>query len=212
MRLLLGATLALVALTSSACGGASRGHAAAPGTSTAPRSTSSFRGHAVEPVYSAPLFALRDQAGAPVRLAQQRGRVVLVTFLYTRCPDVCPLIASRLNAVLRLLSPARRAKTRVLAVSVDPEHDTRSAVDRFVAEHRLLPQFLYLTGLRARLQPVWQAYNVLAAPVNERRIEHSAYTALIDQRGRVRVTFGRTASVTAIAHDVARLLRDQPAP
>ena len=60
-------------------------------------------------------------------MSSQRGRFTLVTFLYTNCPDVCPLIAEHLNTALRQLGTTR-ADTRVLAVSVDPNGDTPSAV------------------------------------------------------------------------------------
>ena len=75
----------------------------------------------------APDFALRDQDGTTVSMSSQRGRFTLVTFLYTNCPDVCPLIAEHLNTALRQLGTTR-ADTRVLAVSVDPKGDTPSAV------------------------------------------------------------------------------------
>ena len=155
---------------------------------------------------AAPRFALRDQAGVRVELAALRGDVVLVTFLYTHCPDVCPITAGHLNAALRLLPRAARSRTLVLAVSVDPEGDTPAAVRRFIAEHRLLPQFRYLTGSRATLRPVWQAYNVLAAPRSADAIDHSAYTALVDRRGTVRVYFDASSSPTDIAHDIRRAL------
>ena len=135
-----------------------------------------------------------------------RRKVVLVTFLYTHCPDVCPVIANNLNAALRLLAPADRARTRVFAVSLDPAHDGPSEVRRFIAEHRLLPQFRYLTGSRATLQPVWQAYNVIAAPRNDTAIDHSAYTTLVDRRGIAQVYFDSTSPPADIAHDVRRAL------
>ena len=55
-----------------------------------------------------PAFALRDQDGQLVRLAGQHGKVALITFLYTHCPDLCPLTAQNLNDVLRSLGPKRR--------------------------------------------------------------------------------------------------------
>jgi protein SCO1/2 len=65
------------------------------------------------------LFALHDQDGQRVGLAGQRGPVVLLTFLYIHCPDVCPLVAGNLNVTLRALGPRRR-HVRVLAITVDP--------------------------------------------------------------------------------------------
>jgi protein SCO1/2 len=70
---------------------------------------------------------LADQHGRVVHLAGLNGKVVLLTFLYTHCPDVCPLTASNLNAALLRLGPDRHA-VEVLAVSVDPAGDTPNAV------------------------------------------------------------------------------------
>jgi hypothetical protein len=80
----------------------------------------------------APNFALRDQDGQTVELSRLRGKAVLLTFLYTHCPDACPLTAVRLNRALAALGP-ERTRVRVLAVSVDPHGDTRQAVAGFIS-------------------------------------------------------------------------------
>jgi protein SCO1/2 len=196
------AILGAIAVTVAGCGGVVHPHVAAPVTASPAVAHSTWRGNAVNGPTAAPRFALSDQAGARVALAA----LVLVTFLYTHCPDICPLTARHLNAALRLLPRAARSRTRVLAVSVDPEGDTPAAVGRFIAEHRLLPQFRYLTGSRAALRPVWQAYNVLATPRNGDAIDHSAYTALVDRRGTIRVYFDVTTSPVDIAHDIRHAL------
>ncbi|HEU5361682.1 MAG TPA: SCO family protein, partial [Gaiellaceae bacterium] len=89
---------------------------------------SRFRGTELTPPRPAPPIALHDARGTPVTLAAQRGRYVLVTFIYTHCPDVCPLITQNLNAALRNLGAQQRGRVRVLAVSVDPKGDTAAAV------------------------------------------------------------------------------------
>ena len=100
--------------------------------------------------------------GTRVTLAGERGRYVLVTFIYTHCPDVCPLITQNLNAALRVIGPSARQKVRVLAVSVDPVGDTPRAVRAYIREKHLFPQFQYLIGSRAELRRVWKAWHVLA--------------------------------------------------
>jgi protein SCO1/2 len=198
------AVAAVVAAAAAAgCGGEAH-HAgqAAP----AARTPAGWSGHAVDQPTRAPGFALLDQQRRRVSLHALHGDVVLVTFLYTRCPDLCPLLARRVDAALRLLTRPQRAHVRVLAVSVDPEHDTPGAVRRFLAEHRLLPQFRYLTETRARLRPVWQSYNVLATPRDGEAIDHSAYVALVDRRGELRVTFEASSAPRVIARDVRRAL------
>ena len=88
-----------------------------------------------------------------VRMSSRQGGFTLVTFLYTHCPDVCPLIAEHLNTALRRLRQALRRHPRSrLAASVDPKGDTPAAVRRFVAVHHLLPQFRYLSGSAAQAQ------------------------------------------------------------
>ncbi len=150
-------------------------------------------------------FALRDQDGALVRLSDQKGKVVLLTFLYTNCPDVCPLIAESVGSAVRSLGPDAEA-VRVLAVSVDPEGDTSEFVRAFLNEHRAPPELLYLTGTRAELQPVWQAYNILAEERDFERINHSTYVLLIDATGTPRVFYPPQVTTAVLEHDLRVLL------
>lgn len=153
-----------------------------------------------------PAFTLHDQDGRTVRLADERGKVVLVTFLYTHCPDVCPLTAARLNATLAALG-RQRSQVRVLAISVDPRGDTRAAVRHFIRQHRLLPQFRYLTGSAAVLKTVWSHYNVQSLKqAGGDRVDHTLYTLLLDRSLRGRVLYDATATTTAIIHDTRLLL------
>ena len=152
-----------------------------------------------------PNFALRDQNGQLVRLSAQRGKVVVLTFLYTHCPDLCPLTAMHVEAALDRLG-ARRSGVSVLAVSVDPEGDTPAAVRRFVRTHRLGPQFHYLTASRNVLAPIWRSYNVTSVKVGGADPDHTLYVLLLDRSGKSRVLFDAQALPAAIAHDL-RLLR-----
>jgi protein SCO1/2 len=151
-----------------------------------------------------PDFALRDQHGQLVRLSAQRGKVVVLTFLYTHCPDLCPLTAVHIDTALRRLG-ARRAGVEVLAVSVDPEGDTPAAVRRFIRTHRLGPQFHYLTAPRKVLSPIWRSYNVTSVKVGGADPDHTLYVLLLDRGGKSRVLFDAQAQPAAIAHDL-RLL------
>ena len=194
-----------VVTLASGCGG----HTAAPSTSTA----AAPHAHAAAPAHGTPVaasvaaqdFALRDYNGKIVRLSGQRGRVVLLTFLYTRCPDVCPLLAANLNAVLRSLSPKERSGVRVIAISVDPAHDTPRAVGAFARSHALLPQFRYVIGSKSELQPVWQGYNLVVQPRNAEETEHSAYVLLIDRTGKPRMTYPSSVVAATMLRDLRRL-------
>ncbi len=166
---------------------------------------SSYRGGLVAERTAAPNFALRDQHGRGVTLAGQRGHWVIVTFLYTYCPDVCPVIAGNLNAALHS-QPARRAGLRVLSVSVDPVRDTPAAARRYVREHRLVPSFLWLLGTRAQLQQVWRDYRIAVLPGPKGTITHSAVQLLIDPEGRERLVYDSTVQTADVVHDLNRLV------
>jgi len=192
------ACLAL-ALTVSGCGGSAGAQPQAAAKTTA------FAGNALDPPLETTSFSLHDQDGKVVTLAQQRGRLAILAFLYTHCPDVCPLIAQNLNLALRQLTPAERARVRVLAISVDPKGDTKAAVRKFVFAHRLRPEFRYLTGTRAELSRVWRAYHV-AASGNLESIDHSAYELLVDGKGAGRVLYDAQVTPRQVVHDVRALL------
>jgi protein SCO1/2 len=158
----------------------------------------------LEPVTAAPPLALHNSLGQPVNIDSYRGKAVLVTFIYTHCPDVCPLIADQLNLALQRLGPQGRKTMRVIAVSVDPRRDTKAAVRHFVAAHALLPQFRFLTGTRARLAPVWHAYHIAATP-NGKTVSHSAFEILIDPAGRGRVIYDSQVKGGDVIHDLRAL-------
>jgi protein SCO1/2 len=150
-------------------------------------------------------FALRDQHGRLVRLSAQHGKLVLLTFLYTHCTDVCPLIASMLDAAVRSLG-SHASSVRVLAVSVDPAGDTPLFVRWFVQRRRLGPEFHYLVGNRAELAPVWQAYNILVEGRSAGRVVHAAPVFLIDRSGSPRLFYGPPQREAPIEHDLRVLL------
>ena len=151
---------------------------------------------------TAPDFVLRDQHGQLIRLASERGRFVVITFLYVHCRNVCPVIAQQLNQALRDLGAAR-SQVRVLAVSVDPRGDTRAAVAHFIAVHRLLPQFLYLTGSAKTLERVWSGYHIASTQTgNSVVVGHTAIELLLDRSGRPRALYDATVTPQQVLHDL----------
>jgi protein SCO1/2 len=160
----------------------------------------------------APRFALSDPRGRTLDTRRLRGRPYAVTFLFTDCPDVCPLIGQELGQALELLGP-RAAEVAVAAVSVDPVGDTRAAVQAWLRRHRLPRNFHYLIGSRDELQPVWSAYYVGPQRPGVRESLHTASIWLVDRRGRWRTKFSAGVPVPPrdIAHDLGVLLREPPA-
>ncbi len=165
-----------------------------------------FAGGELTPPRTAPPLSLHDAAGRRFTLGGQHGRYVLVTFIYTHCPDVCPLITSNLNTVLRTLGP--QANVDVLAVSVDPKGDTPAAVRAYAKSKHLEPAFHYLIGTRAQLRPVWAAWHVLAVDGKANLVEHVAYTALVDPAGKERVLYDAQVNAQQVLHDL-RVLKKQ---
>jgi protein SCO1 len=194
-----GVTLLLV-------GGSSK--PALPGNAVAVK-VSSFDGSAVSPPQPAPaLDTLRNYDGSSFNLAGQRGKAVFVTFLYTHCPDVCPLIASNLHNAYAKMSPAMRKRVAIVAVSVDPHGDSASTVSAFVSEHQLAGEARYLIGSAGQLVPVWKAWNVGSEKDTSRPdlVNHSALIYGIGASGRIDTIYPASFGPAQLIHDVTPLL------
>ena len=161
-------------------------------------------GVALDPPVHAPNFSLEDQSGGRVSVAEQRGHWLVVTFLYTQCPDVCPLIAAQLNRAIGTKA-GRQARLHVIAVSVDPARDTLAAVRRYAVTHRLVPVFRWGIGSRAQLARVWRAYHVAAQPGPRGTVTHSTVEILIDPQGNERLLYDATIKASQLAGDLERL-------
>src|SRR5690349_14906609 len=135
---------AIVIAATVAIAASSHGKQKLPGNARTTASAS-FAGAELTPIRQAPPIDLRDSLGHRVTLAQDRGKVTLVTFLYTHCPDVCPLIASNLALTENKLG-AKAKDVSLVAVSVDPRRDTPGAVRQFLRQHQLTGRMEYLLG------------------------------------------------------------------
>ena len=156
----------------------------------------------------APDFTLTDGVtGNAVTLSSLRGNVVAMAFLYTRCPDVCPLTAAQFRAAQTQLG-ADAARVRFVAVSVDPEGDTPAAVRAFSAAHDLKDNWRYLIGPRAALAAVWSAYGVGAfAEPTGAKVAHNDAIYLIDPQGHEREIVHSDVALKDFVADVRSLLR-----
>lgn len=209
-RLLL-ALLVLVVLAGGVAllaGGGSSG-AKGSGLTTARSSRQSpYRAEAeLSPSTQAPPLALRNYLGQPVNIASYRGKAVLVTFLYTSCPDVCPLITSNLRVAQNLMSRAARAKAQIIAVSVDPKGDTSQAVAAFLARHEMTGRMQYLVGSASELAQVWKAWGVGSQrDVQQPQfVNHSGIVYGITASGERTTLYTAGFSPADIAHDVPLL-------
>jgi protein SCO1 len=161
----------------------------------------------LSPIRPAPALALHNYLGEAVNIAAYRGKAVLVTFLYTNCPDVCPLIASNLRVAENLLGKPGASKVQLIAVSVDPKGDTRKAVAAFLAQHELTGRMKYLVGSAHELARVWQAWGVGSERDAEQPqfINHSGLVYGITASGKRLTVYDSTFKPSEVAHDVPLL-------
>jgi protein SCO1/2 len=145
-------------------------------------------------------FRLRDQDGRAVSLRALRGRVVILTFMYSTCRDTCPVTAQQIRGALDDLGH----DVPTLAVSVDPANDTRDAAQAFLVKQSLSGgRMRFLLGRRAQLAPIWHAYGIRPQGA---AFDHSAYVLVLDRRGRQRVSFPvEQLTPEGLAHDVRKL-------
>jgi cytochrome oxidase Cu insertion factor (SCO1/SenC/PrrC family) len=149
----------------------------------------------------APALALHDQKGATISLQSLRGRVVLLTFLDSRCRRECPIEGHVLRDVLRHITGTGAV---AVVVSVDPWADTPASARTFAGRAGWSGNWQWLLGDKAALAPVWRAYNI-AVKRTPGDILHSTALYLIDPTGDLRAGYLFPFSAAAVAQDVQRL-------
>jgi protein SCO1/2 len=161
----------------------------------------------LSPVAPAPPLALRNYLGQPVNIDSYRGKAVLVTFLYTNCPDICPLITSNLRVAQNLMGPAVSSKAQIIAVSVDPHGDTPKAVGAFLARHEMTGRMQYLVGSAPELARVWKAWGVGSERDDQQPqfINHSGLIYGVTASGKRITIYAASFQPAEIAHDVPLL-------
>jgi protein SCO1 len=168
-------------------------------SSTAAPAVEGFAGALRPPDMPPQDFRLRDQDGDTAQLAQYRGDVVVLTFMYSTCQDTCPVTAQQIRGAMDQVGHDVPA----LAVSVDPPNDTPRNAQSFLLEQKLTGRMRFLLGDRAQLAPVWKAY---AIQPQGQGFEHSAYVLLIDKQGRQRIGFPvDQLTPEGLAHDIRKL-------
>jgi protein SCO1/2 len=161
-----------------------------------------FIGTVFDPALPAPGFELADHLGRPFSLAAARGKIVLMYFGYTHCPDECPLTMAKLKSVLDLLDEDAR-RLQVVLISTDPARDTPTALRDYLAHFD--PSYLGLTGTPSQLQAVYDAYGVAVMDDGE---THSNRVYAVDAAGQLRLTFMYELSASEMAADLRLLLND----
>lgn len=160
------------------------------------------------PAKPAPPIQLHNYLGQPVNIDSYRGKAVLVTFLYTSCPDICPLITSNLRVALNLMGKAKAAKVQIIAVSVDPRGDTPKAVAAFLARHGMTGRMQYLIGSARELARVWKAWGVGSERDAQQPqfINHTGLVYGVTASGKRLTLYASSFQPSEIVHDVPLLV------
>jgi len=138
----------------------------------------------------APEFTLTSQDGTPVRLADFRGKVVAVTFIYTLCTDTCPVLTPMMSFVQDRLGRDFGTKIAFVSITVDPERDTPQVLKEYAqAFGANLGGWAFVTGAPETIREVTRRYGVFAEKTADDDVDHSFLTSIVDRRGILRVQY-----------------------
>jgi protein SCO1 len=164
--------------------------------------------HRLPVIGPAPPFALTSQDGKPVALADLRGKVVAVTFIYTECPDICPMLTQKMVDVQEALGADFGKKVAFVSISLDPEHDTPEVLKDYAQFWGAKPEgWTFLTGSPEAVRDVTRRYGVFFAKKEDGSVDHSQLTTLVDAEGQMRVQYlGARFDPEEFRHDLMSLV------
>jgi protein SCO1/2 len=153
-------------------------------------------------------FALTDHTGKPRTLADFKGKVVVVFFGYTQCPDVCPTTMAEMASVMQKLGPLAD-QVQVLFITLDPERDTQQLLASYVPAFD--KRFIGLRGTPEQTAKTAKEFKVFYAKVpgsdpNSYTIDHTAGSYVFDRDGRLRLFIRHGQGPDPIVHDLRQLL------
>ena len=138
----------------------------------------------------APDFDLISQDGKRMTLADLRGKVVAVTFIFTMCPDICPMLTSNMAQVQEALGDNFGKSIVFVSITVDPDNDTPEVLKEYAEAFGAdLSGWAFLTGDPSALKQVAQGYGVFAEKAVAGGVDHTLLTSIVDPRGVLRVQY-----------------------
>lgn len=155
-------------------------------------------------------FTLTDQDGERLEFGKLRGRPVVINFMYTSCPDLCPLLTASLKILRDHMKPAEARDIRFLSITTDPEIDTPEVLKAYSRRHEAdVPNWSWLTGTARALAPVWQGFGVSVQRLARGLVEHTTLTVVADARGRMRFAyFGSAPDPDVLLKDLRTLRKE----
>jgi protein SCO1 len=138
----------------------------------------------------APEFTLTSQAGVPVSLSDFRGKVVAVTFIFTRCTDTCPVLTPMMSFVQDRLGSDFGTRIVFISVTVDPEHDVPDVLKQYAEAFGADPAgWFFATGDPDSIRDITRRYGVFARKAENGGVDHSFLTSIVDRQGTLRVQY-----------------------
>jgi protein SCO1/2 len=159
----------------------------------------------------APVFTLMSQDGKPFSTEKTRGKVVLVTFIFTTCPDVCPFLTAKFAQIQRAVAKERPDDLFLLSITTDPEIDTPQVLKAYAGRYNAnLKSWAFLTGSEKDLAAVWRSFGVTVKKRDRGLVQHTGLTTLIDRRGMRRFNYyGDLWQEKDVLHDISTLLAER---
>jgi protein SCO1/2 len=170
--------------------------------------TPAFKGSDITGTHLGKDLSMIDQDGRPRTLADYAGKVKVVFFGYTHCPDVCPTSLAELAQVMQALG-SDASRVQVIMITVDPERDTPEVLKQYVQTFN--PAFVGLTGTPEQVKQAATSFKVYYAKVMAKdgadySMDHSAAFYLLDGSGEARVLAGNGTDGESLVHDIKALL------
>src|SRR5215831_2426175 len=138
----------------------------------------------------APQFTLTSQDGKPFALADLRGKAVVVAFIYTECPDICPMLTQKMVEIQDELGADFGAKFAFVSITLDPEHDTPEVLKDYAQFWGAKPEgWTFLTGSPEAVRDVTRRYGVFFAKKEDGSVDHTQLTSFVDAEGQLRVQY-----------------------
>ena len=158
----------------------------------------------------APAFTLTAQDERRVSLADLRGKVVVLTFIYTTCVDTCPLLTAKMAALQSRLGADFGPRVFFVSITVDPERDTPAVLKGYGTAHGArFEGWAFMTGTPAEIREVAKRYGIFSRKTARGDVDHTFLTSVIDARGRLRVQYlGVRFDPTELLNDVRSVLAE----
>jgi len=169
-----------------------------------------FQQQPLPKIAPAPEFSLTSQDGGRVTLADFRGKVVAVTFIYTLCTTTCPVLTPMMSFVQDQLGSNFGTKIAFVSITVDPERDTPKVLKEYAqAFDANLAGWAFLTGTPDAIRDVTRRYGVFASKSANGDVDHTFLTSIVDPRGILRVQYvGVRFDPDELRRDLLSLLQE----